>query len=192
MLRRLSKEFKELGKYIVQQSKSRLSKKENNSSGTLYDSIKYEFSEPSTNVYNLALIMEKYGEFLDQGVHGTKSSYVTARNSPFRYKESSSLMGVEYYSGKNKKFGGIFGQWAKSKNIRLRVKKGEKGGGQYKAGNYKSIGFVLARSIKEKGIDPTFFFTKSLDLGVEKYTPLLQTALARDVEELIRINLDIK
>jgi len=191
MLKNFQAELQALGKYVVQQSRTNLTKGKHNVSRDLYNSIKFE-ENSNQGIDSIKWIMDNYGEYVDQGVHGTKSSYVTAKNSPFKYKESSSLMGVEYYSGKNKKFGGIFGQWAKSKNIRLRVKKGEKGGGQYKAGNYKSIGFVLARSIKEKGIDPTFFFTKSLDLGVEKYTPLLQTALARDVEELIRINLDIK
>jgi|TARA_R110000787_G_C13187580_1_gene422585 hypothetical protein len=183
MLKNFQAELQALGKYVVQQSRTNLTKGKHNVSRDLYNSIKFE-ENSNQGIDSIKWIMDNYGEYVDQGVHGTKSSYVTAKNSPFKYKESSSLMGVEYYSGKNKQFGGIFGQWAKSKNIRLRDDKGK-----FKKGNYKSIGYVLARSIKEKGIKPTFFFTKAFDNAFKRFPPLLLEAMKKDlIEELKQIN----
>ena len=173
MLKNLQAELQAMGKYVVQQSRSNLTKGGNNVTKQLYNSIKYE--EGKTNDgYSIKWIMDEYGSFLDQGVHGTKSSYVTAKKSPFKYKESSSLMGLEYHTG-------IFAKWAKKKNIRLRDKKGK-----FKKGNYKSIGFVIARSIKEKGIKPSFFFTKAFDNAFERFPPLLIEAMTQDIIDLIK------
>ena len=180
MLKNLQAELQKMGKYVVQQSRSNLTKGKQNITKDLYNSIGFDPSE-SKGVYSLKFGMDTYGEFVDKGVHGTKSSYVTAKNSPYRYKDSSSLMGVEYYSGKNKKFGGIFGQWAKKKKIRLRNDKG-----QFKKGNYKSIGFVLARSIKEKGIKPSFFFTRAFDNALKRYPILLTKAFAQDIIDILK------
>jgi len=175
MLKNLQAEIQALGKYVVQQSRSNLTKQKHNVSKDLYNSIKYEETE-TQNGYSIKWIMENYGNFLDQGVHGTKSSYVTAKNSPFKYKESSSLMGLEYHTG-------IFAKWAQKKNIRLRDEKGK-----FKKGNYKSIGFVIARSIKEKGIRPSFFFTKAFDNALKRFPPLLIEAMTQDIIDLIKNN----
>jgi len=173
MLKNLQAELQKMGKYIVQQSRSNLTKGKQNVTKDLYNSIGFDPSE-SKGVYSIKFDMDEYGEFVDKGVHGTKSSYVTAKDSPYRYKESSKLTGLEYHTG-------IFSKWAKKKRIRLRNEKG-----QFKQGNYKSIGFVLARSVKEKGIKPSFFFTRAFDNALKRYPELLTKAFAQDIIDILK------
>ena len=45
--------------------------------------------------------------------------------------------------------------WVKLKKVRLRDKKGK-----FKKGNYRSIAFMVQRSVFAQGIRPTMFFTK--------------------------------
>ena len=77
--------------------------------------------------------------------------------------------------------------WAKARNIRLRDKEGK-----YKKGNYTTIGFILQKRIFAQGIKPTMFFTKPFEKAIKIYTPLLQTALGRDIDELIRLNVELQ
>ena len=175
MLKNLQKELQALGSFVVQESRSNLTKDKQNVTRELFNSIGYD-KDNKNGIYSINWFMDYYGNFIDKGVHGTKSSYVTAKNSPFKYKESSKLMGLEYHTG-------IFSKWAKKKNIRLRDDKG-----RFKKGNYKSIGFVLARSVKEKGIKPSFFFTKAFDSAFKKYPKLLTEAFLEDITDIIKIN----
>jgi hypothetical protein len=176
MLKNLKLELQAFGKYVVQQSRTNLTKGKHNVTKELYNSISYTEPKEQNGIYSIEWIMDEYGSYIDKGVHGTKSSYVTAKNSPFRYKESSKIMGFEYYTG-------TFAKWAKAKNIRLRDEKGK-----FKKGNYKSIGYVIARSIKEKGIKPTFFFTKAFDNAFKRFPPLLLEAMTQDIIDKLKEN----
>ena len=66
--------------------------------------------------------------------------------------------------------------WAKKKRIRLRDDKG-----RFAKGNYKTIGFLIARSIRDKGIKATFFLTRSYQLSNARYMPKALYALAQDI-----------
>ena len=68
--------------------------------------------------------------------------------------------------------------WAKKRNIRLRDDSGK-----FKKGNYKTIGFLIARSIFEKGIKPSLFFTKPFEAGYKKFidTDLIK-AFSQDID----------
>ena len=72
--------------------------------------------------------------------------------------------------------------WAKRKNVRFRVKKGQKGGGQFKKGSYRSMGFWLQKSIYAQGIAPTYFFSKPFDKGIKKYELAMSKAFLKDIE----------
>tara|TARA_R110000796_G_scaffold251820_1_gene384115 strand:- start:40 stop:591 length:552 start_codon:yes stop_codon:yes gene_type:complete len=179
MLRELSEEFRKFGKYVVQQSRTNLTKQKHNVTKNLYDSLGYELSEPSPNLYDLTFYGDDYATFLDKGVRGADPSLVKngrqkGAGSPYSYKNKKPPMQP-------------LADWAKKRNIRLRDKKG-----RFKKGNYRTIGFILQRSIFAQGIAPTMFFTKPFLRGVEIYTPLLQAALGRDIDELIRINVALQ
>ena len=177
MLRELSDEFRKLGKYVIQQSRTNLTKQKHNVSKQLYDSLKYELSEKGST-YNLAFIMDRYGMFLDKGVRGANPSLVKGgkqkgAGSPYSYKSKMPPMKD-------------IRAWVKARNIRLRDEKG-----RFKRGNYTSIAFIIQRSIFAQGIKPTLFFTKPFEKAIEIYTPLLIDAFGRDIDELIRLNVEL-
>jgi len=197
MLRELSNEFRKFGSFVIQESRANLSK-DNKGNGALFNSLSYELSEPFPNVYDLSFSAVDYANFVDQGVRGKDPSKVSpnakkkgqqAPNSPFRFGSGTS-------SGKWDSFQGKIKAWAKQKNIRLRKYKTVNGKrvptGQFEKGNYNSIAYIISKNIFNRGIAPTMFFTKPFLKGVEIYTPLLQAALAKDVDELIRINVALQ
>lgn len=143
-------------RYVVQQARSNLSKGRNNASKQLYNSLSYEVKQNRTSGgqfatgYNAEFFMEEYGIYQDQGVHGAKSSYVENRNSPFRYKTKQPPTRA-------------FDKWIKTKGIKGRDKK---------TGRFisdQSLKFLIARSIKNKGIRASMFFTKPFEAGIKKY-----------------------
>ncbi len=129
-------------KRVQQQSKSNLSKKQKKDTGELYDSIGYEL-KVSKNSFRLAFTMEDYGPYVDKGVKG-KTSSSKAPNSPFKFG-----------TGTGRKGGltdGILG-WVKRKRLQFK----QRGTGKFLS--YKSTAFLITRSIYNKGIETTNFFT---------------------------------
>ena len=128
----------EWGKYIVQQSRTRLTKGKQNISNELYRSLKYKIAESKTSI-SVSNRNARLWVFQDKGVRGKIASPINTKDSPYRYKDK--MPPIETISS-----------WAKKKRIRLRDDKG-----RFAKGNYKTIGFLIARSIRDKGIKATFF-----------------------------------
>jgi len=156
-------------KFVIQQSRSRLSKSKKNNSKKLYDSIDGNI-KVNPNSFSLSFEMEEYGTYQDKGVSGTEKKY----NTPFSYK--SKMPPIKPLA-----------DWAKSKNIRLRD-----AGGKFKKGNYNTIGFLISRSIFRKGIKPSLFFTKPFEQAFKKLPDELIEAYGLDVEELLEFTLNKK
>ena len=90
MLKNLQTELQSFGKYVVQQSRSNLTKQKHNVSKDLYNSIHYKLDEKNGN-FDLAFIMDEYGTFLDKGVKGANPSLVKGGkqkggNSPYSFR----------------------------------------------------------------------------------------------------------
>ena len=126
----VDKELKKFGNYIIQQSRSNLTKGKRNYTKELYNSLSYKLEE-SGDGFIIDFFMEDYGAFQDQGVKG-----------------------LEY---KTK----IFSKWAKYRKLQPRDKKG-------RFGTYESMGYILANSIKNKGIKATMFFSKPFEAALER------------------------
>ena len=150
------KAMEKYAKYVVQQARSNLSKGKNNASKQLYNSLNYEVKQNRTSGgqfatgYNAEFFMEEYGAYQDMGVHGAKSSYVENSKSPFRYTTKQPPTKA-------------FDKWIKIKGIKGRDKK---------TGRFisdQSLKFLIARSIKNKGIRASMFFTKPFEAGINKY-----------------------
>jgi hypothetical protein len=75
------KYLNDFAKYVIQQSRSNLSKQGKNVNKSLYNSLDADI-EVSANSFRIAFLMEDYGVFQDKGVSGTKKKY----NTPFSYK----------------------------------------------------------------------------------------------------------
>ena len=171
-LKNTKEELNKFAKYVIKQARTNLTKEGMNVSNDLYKSLDYNL-DVGANSFSLEFYMLPYGSYVDKGVRGTKSSYIGTRKSPYSYKNSSKVTGMEYHTG-------VLADWAKKKRIRLRDEKG-----RYKKGNYKSIGFVLARSIKEKGIKPSMFFTKPFEKAFDRLPADLIDRFNLDLDDLL-------
>jgi hypothetical protein len=170
--------------YVIQQSRSNLTKDGKNDTKSLYNEIKGEVFVGSNSI-GVNFSMPMYGQFQDKGVKGKDPSKVSknakikgqqAPNSPFSFKgKRPPSQPLEL--------------WAKRKNIRLRDDKGK-----FKAGSYKTIGIIIAKNVWARGIKPSLFFTTPFEAGYKKYIDKdLIEAFALDVESLMKSSLkDIK
>jgi len=130
--------LEEFRDYVIQQARSNLSKLKKNSSRKLYDSIKGEI-KAMPNSLRLYFDMADYGFYQDKGVSGTKKKYDT----PFSYTNKMPPPKA-------------FDKWIVKKGIAPRNKEG-------KFQTRKGLQFAIARSIFEKGIKPSLFFTKPFE-----------------------------
>tara|TARA_X000001382_G_scaffold37793_1_gene25229 strand:+ start:1067 stop:1582 length:516 start_codon:yes stop_codon:yes gene_type:complete len=154
-------------KNVVKQSRANLTRKKKNVTSDLYGSLGYDL-KVNPNSFSLEFYMSEYGAFVDEGVRGAKSTYNESSQSRFSYTNKRPPSQP-------------LADWAKAKNIRLRDDKG-----RFKKGNYKSIGYVLAKSIFEKGIKASFFFTKPFEQNFDKLPNALVDKFALDIDDLIQ------
>jgi hypothetical protein len=168
----LEKHLEAFKKYVIQQSKSNLTKNGKKTTGSLYNSIDAE-SKVSKNSFELDFLMEQYGEFVDLGVKG-KTSSTKAPNSPFKFG-----------TGTGKKGGLTQGidKWVKLKGIQFKDKKT----GRFLS--YQSTAFLITRGIYNKGIKPSFFFTKPFEKGFKRLDDEMINAFGLDVDEFLRFTL---
>ena len=138
------KALEKYAKYVIQQSRSNLTKKKNNASKQLYNSLEYKIQGDK-----ISFLSEKYGDFIDKGVKGSKSTYPESSASPFKYTTKQPPSSV-------------FDKWSIRKGIAPRDKQG-------RFVSRQSLNFLIARSIKNKGIRATLFFTKPFERGLDLY-----------------------
>ena len=156
-------------KYVIQQARTNLTKGKKNVDKNLYNSLQ-GFVEKSPAGFRVYFEMEDYGMFQDQGVRGKKSYYAdkATSGSPFSYKDKMPPIKP-------------LAEWAKKRNIRLRDEKGK-----FKKGNYNTIGFLIARSIFEKGMKASLFFTKPFQRAFERLPEDLREAFGKDIENQLQ------
>ena len=175
----LNKTLKAFGKYVVDQSKANL-EKDGKSGGELYNSVSYNLIQEA-NAFLLEFLMEDYGIFQDKGVKGKDPSKVSpnakikgqqAPNSPYRFGSGK--------TGNWNQFVSSIEKWAKKRNVRFRDEKG-----RYKKGNYKSLAYVIAGNIYNRGIKPSLFFTKPFEKAFKNINEDLIEAYKLDVQKLM-------
>ena len=162
MLKNVQQELNRFAKYVIQQSRTNLTKGKKNSSKALYNSLDYDLNV-SPNSFSMSFIMEDYGIFQDKGVSGIKKKYDT----PFSYKDKMP---------------------PPSKMDKWIVRKGLKGirGKDGKFISRKSLQFMIARSIYNNGIKPSLFFTKPFEKAFKNLDKDIIKAYQLDVEELLK------
>lgn len=156
-------------KYVIQQSRTNLTKKDKNVSKGLYDSLSSELNV-SQNSFGLSFKMADYGKFQDLGVKG-KTSSAKAPNSPYQFG-----------SGTGKKGGLTQGinQWVRARGFQFKDRKT----GRFLS--YDSTAFLITRSVYNKGMKATRFFSRPFDLGFEKLPEELIEAYGLDVERFLK------
>ena len=162
MLKNVQQELNRFAKYVIQQSRTNLTKGKKNSSKALYNSLDYDLNV-SPNSFSMSFLMEDYGIFQDKGVSGIKKKY----NTPYAYKDKMP---------------------PPSKMDKWIVRKGLKGvrGKDGKFISRKSLQFMIARSIYNNGIKPSLFFTKPFQKAFKNLDKDIIEAYKLDVEELLK------
>ena len=144
-------------KYVIQQSRTNLTKNKKNSTKALYNSLDFKYKAVNGGI-GIQFLMDEYGLYQDKGVSGKKKKY----NTPFSYKDkmppSSAL-----------------DKWSVRKGIAPRDKSG-------KFIPRKSINFLIARSIYNKGIKPSLFFTKPFEKAYKDLPKDLVKGFINDIE----------
>ena len=149
------KALEKYGKYVVQQARSNLTKKKQNASKELYNSLSFKVQKNS-----VLFDMLEYGAFQDEGVKGKKSTYPQSSASPFKYKNKIPPSSV-------------FDKWSIRRGIAPRDKQG-------RFISRKSLNYLLARSIYNKGIRATMFFTKPFEAGLDKFSDEIVLGFVED------------
>jgi len=162
------------GKYVVQQSKSNLTK-DKKGGGDLYNSVSYVIDK-SQDDFLLEFLMEDYGDFVDKGVKGKTSTYpeTSAALSKFQYGSGTGKKGgltKALYNPETKK------GWIKKKKFQWRDKKT----GRFLS--YESMSYLIARSIYNKGLKANLFFTKPFEAGLKRLPDDLSKAFVLDIED---------
>ena len=169
----INKALQKFTKYVVSQSKANLTRKDKNVRGKLHKSIKGE-SFVGANSIGVYFEMEDYGKFQDQGVKG-KTSSAKAPNSDFRFGSGTGQKG-----GLTK---GI-NQWVRDRGFQFR----DEESGRFLS--YESTAFLITRSIYNKGIEASRFFSKPFEKGFERLPDELVEAYGLDVDKFLKDTLN--
>ena len=167
-----NKALSKFTKYVVSQSRANLTRKNKNVKGKLYDSIKGE-ATTSKNSIGIYFEMEDYGAYQDSGVKGKSSG-----NSLSTFKQG----GFRFGTGTGKEGGLTEGinQWVKDRRFQFK----DRESGRFLS--YEQTAFIITRSIYQKGIEATRFFSKPFEVGFERLPEELVEAYALDVEKLLK------
>ena len=158
------------GKQVVNRAKGNLQKAKGGGTA-LEASIKFEVVADAEG-FTVKFYMSDYGTYVDKGVSGTKQiqkykDYLgKIINSPYKYTTKQPPTAV-------------IDRWV--------VRKGLKGS-RDKKGRFikrKSMVFLIARSIKRKGIKSIAFFQKPLGLGMKQFGKDLLGNVKQDIIDTI-------
>lgn len=156
------------GKYIIKQSRTNLTKGKKNVTKDLYDSLNFKIITDSKG-FTIQFSMAEYGTFVDKGVSGNQNKrqykdYMGKKvPSPYKYTTRQPPSG-------------ILEKWISARGL-----KGRDAKGRYITN--KSFAFLIARSIKAKGIKGISFFQRPMELGLKRFGSDLLNALKGDISE---------
>ena len=170
----LERYLNSFGKYVVKQARTNLTKGKKNDTKSLYNSIDFKVTTNAQG-FSVQFFMDNYGTFVDKGVSGTnktrsfKNYEGKTITSPYKFGTGSSKVGKSKGG-----MSGIMAKWAKRKSLKWRDKKG-----RYMS--YKSMGYLIARSIFSKGIKGISFFQRPLQLGMKDFPKEMLGAVKDDI-----------
>jgi len=164
-----TKVLEKFKKYVVRASKANLLRGKggrfSGKAGALHKSIKGTISKKfnrslkgrftgGTQMPSLSFSMLDYGKFVDEGVKGSKSSYIKNSKSPYKFSGSKKSVPVEPIKN-----------WCNKRGIS------------------DKLAFVIARSIYEKGIERTEFFLKPFESRMDGMLHKYHSAIADDIAD---------
>ena len=181
MLNNTQTALDKFSKGVVKQSRTRLTKDKKNYTKETYNATDYDLTV-SPNSFSLKFYLGDHGAFVDEGVKGKDPSKVSP-NSKIRGQQapkSRFKFGTGTSRGKWDEFVDKLEKWAKAKNLRFRDKDG-----RFKKGSYKSMAYVVARNIYNRGLKPSGFFTKAFESQYKNLPQEIIKGYALDMRELL-------
>lgn len=167
-----TKEALELfAKAVKLKARQNLKRKEQISSGKLYDSINYNLdvvqTKSKTLYFNLEFYMEDYGTFMDLGVKGSESTYPESRNSPYKYSGRFKMINPASLD-----------KWLIKKSLAPRDKSG-------RFVERKNLKYMIATSIYRKGLKGSRFFTGAFEEEFKNIDNQIQEAFGLDLDDFL-------
>ena len=162
----VEKYLRHFAKNVLSQAKNILKKKNKVVSGKLINSLRYRLEATSTG-YNLIFKGDKHANFIDKGVSGTKKTRTfhnidgKRKRSPFKYTNKQPPASA-------------LDKWIVRKGIAPRTKTG-------KFMTRKSLQYLIAASIKRKGIKSTSFFSKPMSVELANFDTEILKAFKTDI-----------
>ena len=160
----LERYLKSFGSQVVIQAKGNLSAA--GKGGALANSIDF-FVIRKGGTVTVRFKMAAYGKYVDKGVSGNK-----VKRSFQDYKGKTEKSPFKYTTKQPPS--GIIEKWIKRKGLKGRDKKG-------RFITHKSLSFLIAKSIKKKGIQGISFFQKPLMLGMKQFSDKFGAAIKEDI-----------
>ena len=161
----LERYLNSFGKQVANRAKGGLQKAKGGGSN-LEKSIDFKVITSDTG-FSVQFFMNSYGTFVDKGVSGT--------NKTRRFKDyKGNVISSPYKYTTKQPPSKALDKWIVRKGIAPRDEKG-------RFMSRKSISFLIARSIKKKGIQGISFFQKPLMLGLKQFGEEMLGAVKEDL-----------
>jgi len=182
-LNKTKKALQDFARDVVDHAKKNLRKKRIRRNGKSYPLVSSGQLEKSVddklkvspNSFQLEFMFADYGAFVDAGVDGKKTKYGKRK------------YGLKAFSYKTKMPPPkAFDKWVVKQGIAPRGKKG-----QFKKRSIQSVGFknsitfLIARSIFQHGMKPSYFFSEAFESAYKKFPQELIDKYALDVESFL-------
>ena len=161
----LERYLNSFGKQVVNRAKGNLQKAKGGGTN-LEKSLSFKVIT-SAEGFSVQFYMDSYGTFVDKGVSGTKVK------RSFKDYKGRTISSPYKYTTKQPP-SRVLDKWIVKKGIAPRDKEG-------KFMSRKSIKFLIARSIKRKGIQGISFFQKPLMLGLKQFGKEMLGAVKNDI-----------
>lgn len=169
----IQQSFTRFAKLVVKQARYNLTREKHRASDTLYKSLdNWTVSVTGGGSVVLEFDMPEYAQYLDKGVKGAANfkSHKMAEFTPFRYKDKMPPL-------KDLK------AWVKTRGIKFRDKKG-------RYITYDSTAAIIQRSVYQKGIPQTLFFTKPFRTQFKKLPQDILSSFGDDVDRFLTSQLE--
>jgi len=161
----LERYLNSFGKQVVNRAKGNLQKSKGGGTN-LEKSLSFKVVTSSEG-FSVQFYMDSYGTFVDKGVSGTKVK------RSFKDYKGRTISSPYKYTTKQPP-SRVLDKWIVKKGIAPRDEKG-------RFMSRKSISFLIARSIKRKGIQGISFFQKPLMLGLKQFGKEMLGAVKDDI-----------
>jgi hypothetical protein len=161
----LERYLNSFGKQVVNRAKGNLQKAKGGGTN-LEKSLSFKVVT-SAEGFSVQFYMDSYGTFVDKGVSGTKVK------RSFKDYKGKTISSPYKYTTKQPP-SRVLDKWIVKKGIAPRDEKG-------RFMSRKSISFLIARSIKRKGIQGISFFQKPLMLGLKQFGKEMLGAVKDDI-----------